>query len=217
LSAKSAISLKQCLVADIRNRILSGGYKPGEHLPEAKICRRFKVSRTPVRDALNQLETEGLVTITPNKGARVITLSYDDVSNIYDMLIILEGAASRFACLKANADVIAKLEEYEFLLEKATSESNLDLVFQLNIKFHWLITESTGNPYLIETQKNYRRLVERFARFSPFISDQLKATIEDHPKIIIAFKKRNPALAEFVAKEHMENAKKFMLAYLKEL
>jgi DNA-binding GntR family transcriptional regulator len=211
------MTLAQTIVSNLRYAIISGEYKPGQHLKEEDICKRWNVSRTPVREALKQLEAENLIKISPNVGARVVDLSIKDVSDIYDMLIVLEATACRLACLQISTEQVNKLEEYQFMMDKAAGVDNIDLVFELNIQFHWLITESTRNPYLIEIRKNYRSLVDRFARLSPSIPGQLKATLDEHPGIIDAIRKRNPALAEFVMKGHMENAKKFLISYLRAL
>jgi dihydrolipoamide dehydrogenase len=105
-----------------------------------------------------RLEREGLVTLIPNVGARVINLSYKDVSDIYDILIVLEATAARLACLKISDEQIRKLEECHFTMAKAAGKGNLDLVFEMNVQFHWLITESTRNPYLVEIRGAQRGL-----------------------------------------------------------
>jgi DNA-binding GntR family transcriptional regulator len=211
------MKLTENVVLKLRHDIGMGVFKSGERLSEENLSKRYGVSRTPIREALTQLEKENLVKIIPNAGAKVVELSYKDVSDIYDVLIVLEGTASRLACSRITDSEIKKLEEYQFNMGKAAAEENIDLVFEMNLQFHWLITEFTNNPYLTEIRNNYRRLVDRFARFAPLIPDQLRATLEEHPQIIDAFKKRNSALAEFVMREHLENAKKFMLMYLQDL
>ncbi len=208
--------LKERIITKVRQAIITGGYKPGEHLKEENLCRQFQVSRTPIRETLQTLEKEGLVQIIPNTGARVAKLSHNDVNDIYDMLIILEGSACRLACSKISPEQINKLKEYNVGMEKAADTKNFDLFFQLNLKFHWAITESTGNKYLMEMRANFRRLIDRFTRLAGLVPGQIQATLEEHPKMVEAIIKSNPALAEFEGREHMENAKKFMLAYLKE-
>lgn len=209
--------IKETILTHLRHAIVRGEFKPGERLKERDLCRQFKASRTPIREVLNELEKEGLVVITPNVGASVINLQNKDLSNIYDMLIALESTGARLACSKISDKEIRKLEEYQFTMAKAAGKGSLDLIAELNLQFHWLITESTENPYLIEILKNFRSLAERFSYFAPFIPAQLKATLEEHPKIIDAIKQRNPPLAEFQAKEHMERAKERMIAYFRRM
>jgi DNA-binding GntR family transcriptional regulator len=210
------LNLKEKTITELRNAILKGEFVPGEHLTEALLSERFKVSRTPIREALNQLEKEGFVKITPAAGARVVNLSLKETLDIYDILIVLEGAASRMACPLIQEDQLNKLEEYQILFEKALQERNEDLLFDLNTQFHWSITEATKNFYLIQMRTNFRRLVDRIARIFPHVPGQCEETIVWHRKIIEALKARNPALAEFVMREHLGNAKKNLADYLKE-
>jgi len=211
------MTLKEKIVDNLRNLIIEGEYKPGEHLTEARLCERFGVSRTPVREALNQLETEGFVTITPEAGARVIELTIKDISAIYDVLIVLEGLAGRLGASVFDNLKIDKLEEYHLLMERAAVERNADLLYRLNNQFHWLITESSGNTYLIDMRDNFRSLVDRFARLNPHVPGQIDTTLREHREIIRALKNRNPALTEFLIKEHLEGAKERLLAYLRQL
>lgn len=210
------MNLKEKTIAELRNSILKGEFGPGEHLTEALLSARFKVSRTPIREALNQLEREGFVKITPAAGARVVKLSLKETLDIYDILIVLEGAASRLACPMIQEEQLNKLEEYQLLFEKALKERNEGLLFDLNIQFHWLITQATKNSYLIDMRTNFRRMVDRIARIFPHVPGQCDETILWHRKIIDALQARNPALAEFVMREHLGNAKKNLAEYLQE-
>jgi len=210
------MELKEKILRDLRKAIVRREYRPGEHLKEAVLCERFKVSRTPIREALNRLEKEGFIKITPGVGAKVIQLSDKEVLDIYDILITLEGAASRLACTVISNEQIAKLEEYNFLFEKAMDSKNVELLFELNDRFHWVITEATTNSYLIDMRTNFRRLIDPIARIFPTIPGQPQASSSQHKQIIGAFKAKNPALAEFLMREHLEAAKKNLAKYLQE-
>lgn len=198
---------KDQIIRDLRDEITIGKLLPGEHITEKAICLRFGVSRTPAREVLKQLEKEGLVTIYPNVGARVADFSLKSVSDLYDILSFLDGTSARLACSQVNNDEIIKLRECQFMMEKAASERNIDLLFELNTKFHLLITEFSTNNYLIEIRKNLIALTSRLVLFITYIPHFLKAVVEEHPKIIDAMISRNSGLAEFLAREHMETAK----------
>lgn len=173
------------------------------------------MSRVPVREALNQLQAEGFIDIAPNRGASVVKFSINDVSNLYDVLIGLESTACRLACRNITDGQILKLEEYQFMIDRTFESKDWELFIELNMQFHMFITETANNPYLVDIRKKFRGLIDRFARFSPFIPEQLKATREEHPRIIEGLKSRNPAMAEFATREHLENAKQLMLKYFK--
>ena len=207
--------IKKRIVLHLREAITKGEYPPGTHLVESELCARFKASRTPVREALAQLEKEGFVRITPASGARVVELSAEDVSHIYDILIVLEGAACRLASYRINDEQLNKLKEYNLLFEKSLGR-NAQFLFELNSRFHWLITSESGNGYLVEMRSNFRGLVDPISRIFPHIPGQLEATVADHRKIVSALEARNPALAEFLMREHLESAKKHLLEYLRD-
>jgi len=96
------VKLSEAVAIELRRAIARGEYRPGERLTEAALCERFKVSRTPVREALRELEAEGLVTITSNLGASVVKLTLEDMNHIYDMLIVLEGTACSMASTRMS-------------------------------------------------------------------------------------------------------------------
>ena len=209
------MSIKQNIFRQLRDSIRKGEYKPGERLIEENLARRFKVSRTPIREVLNQLEKEGFIRITPNAGAEVVTLSLKDIADIYDIVIMLESLASRLAADKLTSDQINKLEEYQLLIINAAGRENFTLVFELNLKFHYFIMEATENYYLIDTHRNFDSLLYQTARILADVPVQWEATIDEHRKIIDALKTKNPALAEFLTKEHLEGVKTRLLDFLR--
>lgn len=205
------MALKDQVIRDLRNDITLGKLIPGEHITEKSICIRFGVTRTPARDALKQLEKEGLVAIYPNIGARVADFSLKSISDLYDILSFLDGTAARLACSQVNEQEITKLKECQFMIEKAARERNIDLLFVLNKQFHMLIIEFTTNNYLIEVVKNLNALASRLALFVTYIPHFLKAVVEEHPRIVEAIISKNSGLAEYLAIEHMETAKKIAM------
>jgi DNA-binding GntR family transcriptional regulator len=208
---------KLSIIRELRTEIASGKLRPGLRLTETALSSRFGVSRTPVREALKQLEREGLVRISPNQGAWITELSTKDVEDIYDVLISLEATAARLACPKLGDKEMQDLEEYQFQIERAVSSNNQELLVELNTAFHRLIIENTTNPYFVEIRNNFSNLIHRYWQFIAFVPEFAKANIDDHPRIIRAFTLKNPPLAEFLMREHLEKAKSNMLRYIGEL
>lgn len=208
------MTLRENITNELRSSILSSVYKPGDRLTEAALALRFGVSRTPIREALNRLEKEGFIKITPDKGASVIKLSSQDISDIYDMLFALDGLGCSLACANLTDQQINDLEQVHFAMVKATSKKNLDVIYELNIQFHEMIMKATDNPYLIDTHRNFRGLLNQFQRISYLAPGQCAATLTEHRKMIDAFKTRNPALADLLVKDHIQGAKKRIIEYL---
>lgn len=208
---------KENILNYLRQAIVSGEYKPGDHIVEQDICKRFSVSRSPVREAINQLEKEGLVKISPNAGAKVVELTLDDLSNIFDLLEVMQGAANRLACSELKDEDIKELEEMHFMMIEAANKNNLELFFELNVQFHRYIHRHANNKYIIEIWSKYRTITSPLIQFLPVIEGQARSSIDGHQKIIEAFKKRNHTLAELAAREHIKEAKKQMLEYYRGL
>ena len=208
------MSIKHAIIGELRNAICKGEYQPGQRVTESELARRFGVSRTPIREVLNQLEKEGFIHIVSNVGAEVAKLSLKDIADIHNIMGVLEGLASRLATQELSSENLGKLEEYQFLMIKAAEATNIELVFELNIEFHTLITEASRNDYLINTRNTFRNLFRGFASTLAFVPRQWQLTIDAHRKIIDAFKARNAPLAEFITREHIETAKILHLEFL---
>ena len=110
-------SLRGKVYDRIREDILNGVYKEHEELKEATLGKKMDVSRTPVREALRQLELEGLVEIVPNKGARVTGITKKDIEDIYQIRYLLEGLSARWATEHVTEELIDKMEETLYLTE----------------------------------------------------------------------------------------------------
>ena len=132
----------------LREDILSGKYKENDELREMTIGAELGVSRTPVREALRQLEFEGLVSIIPNKGAYVIGISKKDLKDIYEMRARLEGLCARWATKNATDENISKLEEISDLSEFHYVKKKFDKVLELDNEFHELLYEMADSKML---------------------------------------------------------------------
>src|SRR5574340_89251 len=112
------LTLRERIVDFIKDAIISGTLKPGERVPEQEIAENFGISRTPIREAFRQLESEGFITVTPRKGAVVSPITDRDVSEFYDIKSLLEGYAARTACAKLTSREIKRLETLNAQMER---------------------------------------------------------------------------------------------------
>lgn len=189
----------------IRESILSGKYTADEMLKEKKIGDELGVSRTPVREALRQLELEGLVTIIPNKGAFVIGVSTKDVKDIYEMRELLEGLCAKWAAQRVNDRQLAELEENIYLTEFHYTKKNWDQIVALDNRFHELLYEASGSRELQRVLTDYHQYVQRIRRITLGQEKRVKNSTQEHRMILDALKAHDPQQAQENAKAHIRS------------
>lgn len=196
-------SLRGRVFHRIREDILSGKYTENEELKEATIGAEFGVSRTPVREALRQLELEGLVKIIPNKGAYVTGISDKDTRDIYIIRSYLEGLAARWACERMSEEEIDGLEEIVYLSEFHAKKKHYDQLVELDNKFHESIYRASGSKILEHELTTFHHYLERIRKQSLQKEERALQSNEEHLSILEAMRKRDADLAEKLAHEHI--------------
>ncbi|NLJ96725.1 MAG: GntR family transcriptional regulator [Clostridiales bacterium] len=198
-------SLRGRVYNSIRDRILSGDFKENEELKENALATELGVSRTPVREALRQLELEGLVNIIPNKGASVTGITKKDIYDIYFIRSYLEGLCAKWACENITNSQIEALEEILYLSDFHARRSHYEQMVELDNKFHDLIYKASGSKILNHVLSDFHLYVERVRKITlarPFRAAQ---SSKEHSAIVEALRKRDGELAERLAHEHMMN------------
>ena len=172
----------------IRENILSGKYKCDEELKEKTLGDELGVSRTPVREALRQLELEGLVRIIPNRGAFVEGITKEDVKDIYEIRARLEGLCTKWAADRITKEQIAELEENIFLVEFHAKKENYAQILELDNKFHEVLYEASGSKMLKHELSAFHHYVERVRKITLSMPDRVVKSNDEHKKIVEALK-----------------------------
>ena len=199
-------SLRGKVFHRIREDILSGKYHENEELKEATIGAECGVSRTPVREALRQLELEGLVKIIPNKGAYVTGISDNDTRDIYVIRSYLEGLAARWACQHISEEEIDNLEEVVYLSEFHAKKQHYEQLVELDNKFHESIYRASGSKILEHQLTTYHQYLERFRKKSLQKEERVLRSNREHLAILEAIRHKDGDLAEKLAHEHIIHA-----------
>ena len=190
----------------LREDILSGKYKEHDELRENTLGKELGVSRTPVREALRQLELEGLVTIIPNKGAYVTGISSKDIRDIYILRSMLEGLCARWATEHITEEQLDELEEVILLSEfhmKKVSGNNADQVTDLDGKFHKILYEASDSRILSHVLMDFHKYVQQARRNSVVSEERARKSIREHKQILRAIRDNDADLAEQLANEHI--------------
>ena len=189
----------------IRDDILSGNYTPGEELKEATLGKQLGVSRTPVREALRQLDLEGLVEIAPNRGAKVIGISRKDVEDIYHMRARLEGPAARKAAEQIKEEELAELEEVILLSEFHVKKPESKQMVRLDGRFHEIMYRASGSRMLEHVLTDFLHYVKMARSHSVKTEHRAQESVKEHKRILEAIRQRDGDLAEQLANEHIQH------------
>lgn len=203
--AEDNYSLGSRVFHKIRKGILSGKYAANEELKEKNIGDELGVSRTPVREALRQLELEGLVSIIPNKGAYVVGLSKKDIRDIYEMRSLLEGLCAKWAAVNVTEEQLNELEENIFLSEFHASKQNWEQMVELDNRFHEILYLASGSKELKHILTDYHQYVQRVRKITLAEAKRVQESTEEHKVIVEALKKHDPEKAEEAATIHIRN------------
>ena len=203
--AEDHYSLSAKVFHSIREDILNGKYQANEELKEKNIGDDLGVSRTPVREALRQLELEGLVHIIPNKGAFVEGVTLQDVKDIYEIRTLLEGLCARWAAERITQEQLEELEEIVFLSDFHYSKENWDQILELDNRFHEMVYEACASKELTRVLRDYHHYLQRIRRITLEEKARAHASINEHRAIAEALKARDARTAEECARLHIRN------------
>ncbi len=200
-------SLRELALEHLRNSIIDGSLKMGQILSERKISEELGVSKSPVREALAQLRDEGLVSIEPQKGARVFSLSGSEVTQICDFRQAIETAAFELALSRDPDGLADSMERVVKDMAHARSRRDEREYLALDTAFHQLIFEHAGNDYLTAS---YTRYIGKIAALRTHLSklpQHTELSFEEHQKIAVAVRKGDMAKIKLLLVEHIDRTR----------
>ena len=200
-------SLPQDLFNRLRDDILQGKIAAGEKLTEQKICKEYQVSRTPVREAFQKLELDGLIDIIPNRGAFVVGLTKQDIGDMYELRKAYETIAVKWAIERITEEEMAQLEEAYDLMEFYTMKGDTTKMLQMNTNFHQRIYNATRNRMLQHVLTSYQVYTKNTKINEGYIMDYLEEVLAEHKAIFMAFKNKDMDAAVKATATHIENGK----------
>ena len=189
---KSVQPLSAGLYAELQSDILSGAIPNSSKLTEQAICKKYNVSRTPVREAFRQLEADGLI---------------ENISDLFDLRALFEVQAVEWAIKRMTSEDIDKLAETVEFMEFYTLKDDVDKVLTFNSQFHNIIYAGTGNRMIQKTLAIYQTYLKHSAPAKTYTGDYLKTILEEHKAIFEAFESKNPAAGRKAMEYHMAQSK----------
>ena len=194
----------------IRTAIIRGELTEGMPLRQDEMSQALCVSHIPVREAFRQLEAQGLVTITPNQGAKVTKLSFEDMKNIMDTRILLELGAIRTA-VSSNLMTDEIIESATIICNEFKSEHDIFKLEDLNLQFHFTLYKPANNPIMEQLIDQLHANIDRYLRPCYSETETHDNTYEEHMQLLEACKARDVELAYSILRTHLQTAKTLLL------
>jgi DNA-binding GntR family transcriptional regulator len=194
----------------IRKGILNGTWVPGQALTELMLSQLLQVSRTPVREALHQLELEGLIELRPNRGAVVIGINTSDIEDIYEIRTLLEERVAQRACLRAEAQDIETLREIVDLTEFYVERGSYDKITEMDDRYHQYLYSLSGSRMFQKTLADLHTYVEPVRERSIREPGRAAAMLAEHRAIVEAMAAHNTEEAGRLMTLHITRAGEHM-------
>lgn len=197
----------------IRKKIVDGVHEGGAHLATGDIATELNVSRTPVREALKQLEAEGFVTQIPNRGAFVKSWTYEDLDEVFDLWVSLEGHAARLAAKRISDAQIANLKSLADRMEVAAASGQYEMIesiASLNTEFHHQIVLAANQKRLTLALNNIVDMPLVVRAFATFDQHELDRAMTHHREIIDALEARDADWAKAISQCHVYAARRVL-------
>jgi DNA-binding GntR family transcriptional regulator len=205
----------------LREAIVDGRLKPGQRLKEKQLAERFGISRTPIREALLLLQAEGVVELTPNRGATVRTYTLSEIEDAFQLRALLEGYGAARAAQRASEDWVRELEKLCGEMESIGTDdpvgAQISELLQRNERFHEAILEASGNRRLRVTLSAAMEIpdIQRARTYYWRNGEERQRSFSYHRELVAAFRKRDPLWAEAAMKGHLHAARDYLVMSIK--
>jgi DNA-binding GntR family transcriptional regulator len=201
-------------VETIRQAILDGRLAPGSRLTEERLARELGISRTPVREALKVLQSEGLVDTAPNRSATVRAFELGDLEDMYELRALLEGCAARRAASRISAEQLSALRASCERFEQMNAGEDLNELIRENFVFHSTILEAARSPRLAGMVRQVVELPLVYRSYVWYSPEQARISQHYHRQVTLALERRDAERAELVMKEHVLEARDVLIAHV---
>jgi DNA-binding GntR family transcriptional regulator len=199
----------------IRDAIIDGRLAPGQRLKEEELARELGISRTPVREALLMLQSEGLIDLVPNRGASVREYAADDLDDMYRLRALLEGYAARRAATRISSADVERLEESCTRFDRLRAEDDLLDLVKENLFFHNVILEAAASDRLTTLVRKVIEIPLVYKSYYWYSPEQKLISEHYHKQLALALRSRDAERAELIMKEHVLEARDFLLGQLR--
>ncbi|WP_291848543.1 GntR family transcriptional regulator [Bradyrhizobium sp.] len=215
---KEESSLHGEILARLRDYIVEGNIADGGRIPERQLCAMFGISRTPLREALKVLASEGLVDLLPNRGARVRQLSARELAELFDVMGGLESLAGRLACENIEEQEVAEIERLHYEMYGCYLHRDMQGYFRINQLIHQKIVEASRNTTLMAAYANFAGRIRRIRYSANFARKRERwgEAMREHELILDALRRRAGSELSDILFQHLRNKQAAAVEYMDE-
>lgn len=200
--------LSQALYLQVADRLRDQIYQheliPGDPIDEMALCERYGISRTPLREALKVLSSEGLIELIPRRGSFVRSMEIDELNELFPVMAVLEGLCAREAVENCKPQDLKQLEQMHEKLEDYVKLGNIDAYYEQNFVFHQAVQDLSGNKWLQRVIGDLRKVLRLARHMQLTIPGRLEESLDEHRHIMEAFKLKDPDLADQNMQNHLK-------------
>lgn len=202
----------------IRQAIMDGRLRPGQRLTEEGLARDLRISRTPVREALRVLQTEGLVEGAAYQGSTVRSYDVEDLDDMYQLRALLEGHAARRAAQRIGREDVERLRQSCARMEALgdATEENVPQIVEENLLFHTIILDAAGSQRLAEMVRKVIELPLVYKSYVWYSPNQKRISEHAHEQLAHALAARDADRAELIMREHVYEARDLLIARMRD-
>lgn len=204
-------TLREKILENIRDAIISGSLKAGCKVSEPELAERFGISRTPIREAFRQLESEGYLTVIPRRGAVVSEFNLKEVEDFYAIKSILEGYAARRACERLSERDLERLQAINQRLAELAETNDVKNFFKVHDEFHAVFINAADNEKLKEMICSLITRFQRLRHMSLSLPGRMKVSVQEHEKILDAFRRKDGDSAAGLVQKNAEYGGRVLL------
>ncbi|HOJ71763.1 MAG TPA: GntR family transcriptional regulator [Syntrophorhabdaceae bacterium] len=207
--------LREQVYKNLKAFILNGDLEPNKRLIEEKLAEEMGTSRTPIREAIQKLEKEGLIRKLPRGGFAVSLITDEDIDEVFGIRGVLEGYAGYLATLKAKEEDISALEEIVHREEECMKAQDMEEIVRLNTEFHDRLYRTAKSERLYNIINDLRDFIYRFRKIIFRFSGMAEISIQDHKEMIKLMKLKKASQVENLIRKHITRGKNLIKRKLK--
>lgn len=196
----------------LHEQIVSGNIPPGQRIVEGKVSQETGVSRSPIREAIRRLNSEGLVSVSPRGGVRVYRATFSDFKSLYECRLSLEPAAAFYAASRMNEKQRKQLSSLVDKMNPMVDKKEIEKLKILSSQFHYLIVEASGNPYLMKMMNQLNSLISFYRNAVLNIPTRIEEGADEHKAIWNAIENEDGKAAEGLMKAHIQRDYQFYVS-----